>query len=348
MKTKLVKVGNRTIGPGHPSYLIAEVGTTCLGDLDMALKLVEAGAVAGVDAVKFQVIDPTQLSDTNVTYPIRIGDKVEHVNMRAMFSRLSFSEEQWRMVAKACAERNVDFFATADHVAAIDLLDRLEVLAHKLGAWDCTFQPLVARMGRSGKPMFVDLGPTTQEEIDDITRWYLEAGGSAIIYLHDYHTTDDREMNMAAIRHLAVTQPWPVGYSSPALDIDLDFLALGLGAAVIEKRLILDRSIKAFHAHESLEPRELAQWVERYRHAERSLGEPRIKPSSGDLDGKLKHYRSICTTRPVSAGELFSPDNLHGKRPGTGIPTARLAEFWGRRATRDIAVDTLIKAEDVA
>jgi len=348
METKLVSIGRRTIGPGHPCYLIAEVGTTCLGDLDMALALVEAGASAGVDAVKFQVIDATQLSDPGVTYPIRVGDKVEHVNMQAMFSRLAFSEAQWCTIAAACTARNVDFFATADHIAGVELLDRLGAPAHKLGAWDCTFQPLIDRMGRSGKPLFVDLGPTTQDEIDDITRWYLAAGGNAVIYLHDYHTTDDREMNMAAIRHLAATQPWPVGYSSPALDHDLDFVALGMGVTVIEKRLILDRSIKAFHAHESLEPKELGEWVARFRHAERSIGAPQIRPSSGDLDGKTKHYRSICTMRPVRAGETFSPDNLHGKRPGTGIPTKRLGEFWGRRAARDIAADTLIKAEDVA
>jgi sialic acid synthase SpsE len=344
--TKTLRIGSRTVGPGCPCYLIAEVGTTCLGDLDMALKLIEAGAAAGMDAIKFQVIDADQLSDTSVTYPIRRGDTVEQVNMREMFARLSFSLDQWKQLAKACADRKVDFFATVDYVAGVDMLEQVGVPAYKLSAWDCTFRPLIERMGQTGKPMLVDLGPTTEPEIDDICDWYYGAGGNAVVLLHDFHTGDDREMNMAAVQYLAGRQEWPVGFSSPALDHDLDFMALGMGAQLIEKRLILDRSIRAFHAHESLTPPELKDWVDRIRHLERSVGVPSVKPSSRDREESRKHYRSICTTRPVQAGETFTPDNLHGKRPGTGIPTARLQEFWGRKAARNLDADTLIGAGD--
>ena len=342
-----VRIGDREIGSNHPCYLIAEVGTTALGDLKMALDLVAAGADAGVDAVKFQVIDPAQLSDRSVTYEVRNGTQVEHVNMHEMFSRLKFSATQWREIAKACHQCGVQFFATTDYIAGVDLLESLDVPAHKLGAWDCTFRPLIERMGATGKPMFVDLGPTTEGEIDDIVRWYRDAGGSAVLFLHDYHTEIPDEMNMSAIRHLTTIQPWPVGYSSPGRDSDLDFLSLGMGVAVVEKRLIMSHSLQAFHAHESLEPDELKDWVKRIRIAERAIGSAAIQPSAVDRDGSLKHYRSICTLHPLRAGEPFSPDNLHGKRPGTGIPTARLEEFWGRKAARDIDADTLITEADV-
>jgi sialic acid synthase SpsE len=342
-----IRLADREIGPNHPCYLIAEVGTTCLGDLKMALDLVEVGAAAGVDAVKFQIIDPSQLSDRTVTYEVRNGAEVEHVNMHEMFSRLYFSAAQWREIANACQQCGVQFFATTDYIAGVDLLESLEVPAHKLGAWDCTFRPLIERMGATGKPMFVDLGPATQEEIDDIMRWYRGVGGSAVVLLHDYHTGLPEEINMAAIQHLAATQHWPVGYSSPGRDSDLDFLSLGMGVAVIEKRLIMSRSFQAFHAHESLEPDELKDWVKRIRTAERAIGSAEIRPSAADRDGSLKHYRSICTLRALRAGEQFSPDNLHGKRPGTGIPTSRLEEFWGRKAARDVDADILITEADV-
>lgn len=343
-----IQVGSRWIGPGQPCYLIAEVGTTCLGDVEMALELVRAGASAGMDAVKFQVIDPEQLSDESATYEVNWEGATQRVSMKEMFTKLEFSREEWHQVKQACDEAGLDFFATVDYEAGVDLLEDLGVPAHKIGAWDSTFLPLIERIGRTSKPMFVDLGPTTQEEVDDIARWYHGAGGTAVLFLHDYHTDIDAEMNMAAIRHLAATQPCPVGYSSPGHNHDLDFLALGLGARFLEKRLITNRSIKAFHSHESLEPDELTDWVARIRSAERAIGIEAIRPSQSDVEGRKAHYRSICTLSVIKEGELLTPENLHGKRPGTGIPTAKLTEIWGRRAARNIEANTLITMLDVA
>src|SRR5690242_17772517 len=107
---RTLKIDDREVGDGRPCYLIAEVGTTCLGDLDRALALVAAGAEAGIDAVKFQVIEPAQISDPSVTYTFRSGGKVHTANMKEMFERLVFSEEQWRTIAGACADAGVHFF----------------------------------------------------------------------------------------------------------------------------------------------------------------------------------------------------------------------------------------------
>jgi len=344
---KSVVIGKHVISLDSPIYLIAEVGTTCLGDEDMALELVDAGADAGMDAIKFQLIDPEQVSDTSVNYTVKWEGKETQVNMYEMFSQLQFTSQQWGRIAHRCKERGVDFFATVDYVDGVDLLEEIGVPAHKIGAWDTTFKPLVTRIGQTKKPMLVDLGPTTQQEIDDLKNWYLDAGGTAIIFLHDFHTSEDDEMNLAAIRYLEATQPWPVGYSSPAHDHDLDFLAIGFGARVLEKRLILSRNTKAFHSHESLEPDELRNWVNRIRHVCRAIGTYGIKPSHRDIEDSQKYYRSICTTRPVKAGEAFTPTNLHGKRPGNGIPTKQLETIWGRPAARDLDANILINPEDV-
>lgn len=348
MTVQSVRIGDKIIGPGQPCYLIAEVGTTCLGDLDKALKLVEAGAAAGVDAVKFQVIEPDQLSDKSVTYTVKTGGVAEQVNMHEMFSRLAnFTEQQWHIIAEACRSAGVAFFATVDHMAGVDLLDRLGVEVHKMGAWDATYRPLIEHIGRTGKPMFFDLGPCTEEEADEMIGWYKAAGGSAVLFMHDFHTDVAAEMNMRAIPYLNRKYGWPAGFSSPAMDHDIDFAALALGAFHLEKRLILSRSEKAFHAHESSEPDELKAWVERIRHVERTLGSEAIIPTIKDRQMASPYYRSVCTMTPVKAGEVFTAANLDGKRPGTGLPTRLLPDLWGRRAARDLAADTLLTLEDV-
>ena len=195
-----------------------------------------------MDAVKFQLIDPTQLSDRSVKYTYRAGGQTYSDSMFEMFSQISFSEDEWRKIAAACRASGVHFFASGHFIDGVDLLEKVGVSAHKAGAWDCSFRPLIEKMGATGKPLFIDLGPTTEEEFRDLSRWYLEAGGSAVLPLHDFHTHVDTEMNLRAIPYLAETYGWPAGYSAPGRDDDLDFAALALGAAYIEKRVILSRS----------------------------------------------------------------------------------------------------------
>lgn len=345
--TKEISLGKSKIGPQQPCFLIAEVGTTCLGDVDKAFELITAAKLAGMDAVKFQVIDPEQISDRSTTYPMVVDGVVSQVNMYEMFKRLSFSESQWQEVANKCLSEGLQFFATVDYLEGVEMLDRLGVVVHKIGAWDATYFQLVQKIGQTGKPIFVDLGPTTENEVEDLVRWYCDAGGPAVLFMHDFHTLDDMQMNLRTISLLNERYEWPAGFSSPARDADLDVAALALGAAYIEKRLVLRRDENALHAHESLDPAELKEWVDRIRHVERALGVPCIQPSSNDLEGKAKYYRSVCTLKDVAAGDVFELNNLGAKRPGTGIPMVRLAEFLGKKAMRDIPSDTLLSEADV-
>ena len=123
---------------------------------------------------------------------------------------------------------------------------------------------------------------------------------------------------------------------------------LALGAAYLEKRLILSRSDFAFHAHESLEPDELKAWMLRIRHVERALGRAVIEPSEMDNAGSLKYYRSVCSLQNIIAGDIFSEVNLGAKRSGTGLPTHRMNEIVGRKAIRDIPMNTLLVEGDFA
>lgn len=347
MKPESVFVGGREIGPGHPCFLVIEVGTTCLGDLDNALSLIKVCSDVGADAVKFQVIDPNQLSDQTVEYRFSSGGIERSHSMQDMFRKLQFSHDDWLRLSEECRKLGIMFLATVDYPEGVDLLDSLGVVAHKMGAWDITYKLLVDKIGKTGKPLFVDLGPASEEELDDLINWYLAAGGTAVLPMHDFHTKDVCEMNMRAIQFLNEKYKWPAGYSSPDRNDDLDFLALGLGANYLEKRLTLSRSLEAFHADESLEPSELEAWVRRIREAERSLGTISVTPSNADQRMANSYYRSICASAPISKGDRLTYKNLTGKRPGTGIPTNRFEEVIGRDASRDISANALLSWEDI-
>jgi N,N'-diacetyllegionaminate synthase len=346
VKTQTIQIGERLIGPGQPCFLVVEVGTTCLGDLDNALTLVEAGAAAGVDAMKFQVIDPEQLSDSKVEYQFSANGEIHRANMKEMFGRLQFSPEEWAVIRDACNAHGMLFFATVDYPRGVDLLEGLNVLVHKMGAWDVTYMPLVKKIAETGKPLFVDLGPATEQEVDDLVATFLKFGGKTVLFMHDFHTQDPAQMNMRTIDYLNTKYSWPAGFSSPGRNDDLDFLALGLNAYYLEKRLILSRSLKAFHADESLEPGELKDWVSRVRRAERAMGRIGIFPSDADLRMSDEYFRSIVAEVPIARGEELSVVNLSCKRPGTGIAPAKLNDIIGKRATRDLDANELLRQGD--
>lgn len=347
MNEKQVFLGTRAIGPGQPCYLIAEVGTTCGGVLEEAERLIAEAAAAGMDAVKFQLIDPNQVTDVKTTYPVEVDGRTVHLNMREMFERLRFTPDQWQRLAQTCRDYGVDFFATVDYLDGVDLLDELGVAVHKIGAWDITYRQLVEKIGRTGKPMFADLGPATEAEMNECIRWYREAGGGAVLFMHDFHTQEDTAMNLRAIRFIDEAMPWPAGFSSPARDDDLDLAALALGAAYIEKRLILSRSEWVFHASESLEPVELKAWVQRVRHVERALGRSAVIPSARDRMFSQEYYRSLFTARALPAGHVLQGPDLEAKRPGTGIATTHLTEVVGKRLKRDLTQETMLAWEDL-
>lgn len=346
MKNKRIKIGNKIIGQGSPCFLIAEVGTTAVGDLQKALKLIKAAAQAGVDAIKFQLIDPEQISDKTITYPIISGNAKRHVNMYKMFKKLNFDLKDWEKIKSTCEKNRLLFFATVDFVSGVNLLEKIGVYTHKIGAWDTTYYPLIKRIGKTKKPMFVDLGPTTEAEIKKLVSLYRKNGGTSVLFMHDFHTKDDREMNLRAIQRLNKLYPWPAGFSSPGLDDSIDVAALTLGSAYLEKRLTLSRKIPSFHAHESLEPHEMKEWVKKIRHVERALGKPIINPSKNDLKGKKLYYRSICTVQKIKKGEKLAYNNIDGKRPGTGISTFIMPRILGKKAKKNLKENHILHNSD--
>ncbi len=339
-------IGGTRIGDGHPVFCIAEVGTTANGNVETAKALIHVAAEAGFDAVKFQTIDPEQLSDRTLVYRYRTLTGEAEENMYEMFKSLVFTPEQWHELARTAAEAGILFFSTIDYPAGVDMLLDCGVPAFKVGAWDVTFDQLVIRLARTGKPIIFDLGPAPLEEVARFVHLCQEHGNSNLLALHNFHTPQPEEMHMRAIRFLKEGLGLPTGFSAPGRDADLDVMAVALGANALEKRITLARSSAGHHHVLCLEPAECRPWLERIRTAERSLGQAGIFPSQADLSDATHYYRSLATRAPIAKGALYSWDNLDAKRPGTGIPMRHAELFLGRAAKRDLPANTLLRWDD--
>lgn len=342
-----IDIGPKGVGDGHPVFCIAEAGTTANGNVETAKALIRVAAEAGFDAVKFQTIDPEQLSDRTVVYRYQTLEGEAEENMYEMFKGLTFSPEQWREMAKTAADVGILFFSTIDYPAGVDMLLDCGVPAFKVGSWDVTFDQLLVRLARTGKPILFDLGPATLEEVVRLVNLCQQHGNPRLLPLHDFHTSRPQEMNMRTIPFLKEVLRLPAGFSAPGRDGDLDVMAVALGTNVLEKRISLRRSSAGHHHALCLEPDECRPWIERIRRAELSLGQAGVFPSEADLRDAALYFRSLATCAPVRKGEPFSWNNLDAKRPGTGIAMRQAELFLGRPAKRDIPANTLITWEDL-
>lgn len=345
---QVISLGAKDVGGENPCFLAAEAGTTCNGNLSMAKELIDLAADAGFDAIKFQTIGPdSNLSDKTVRYRYKTLDGWAEENMYEMFKGLVFQTAEWQEIARYTRSKRLIFFSTADYLEGVDTLEACDVPIHKSGSWDVTYEPLIIKMAKTGKPLMLDLGPAALADIVRFVELSRQYGTGAAILLHDFHTDVAAQMNMRNIPYLQEMFGLPVGFSAPGRQDDLDIIAVTLGADLIEKRITLSRKIPGHHHALSIEPSELKPWVERIRWAEASLGSREVRPSEADVADSQKYFRSICTLRPIRRGEPYTPENLDGKRPGDGIPTKYLDQFWGRSAPLDFEADRLLTWKDL-
>ncbi len=166
MSCHSMKIGSKAIGYDQPIFLVIETGTTANGDMLTAKKMCDAVKESGADAIKFQTVGVKEMmSDRNVEYKYATSTGAKSENMFEMLNQLQFTEGQWRELADYCKKIDLIFFSSTDYYEGVDLLENLGVPAHKLSSWDMTYYGLIEKMGRTKKPMLVDLGPGDLEEI---------------------------------------------------------------------------------------------------------------------------------------------------------------------------------------
>ena len=342
-----VRIGDRLIGPGQPVFIMADVGLTNGGDLKRTFKLIDIAKELGVDAIKFQMIGPEYLlGDREITYTYpTMNNGLKTENMYEMFSALSYSPGEWKTISDAVKDSGLEFICTSHYIGAVDILEQCDVVCHKICSWSVTHKRLIQKIGITGKPMFMDLGTSTQSSLLELFDWYLATGGSSIIPLHDFHTTELIEMNFRNIQHIKDTFGTPVGYTAPGRSSHHDYMAMGLGINVLEKRLTHDRTIPKNGHWKALEPDEFQEWIIIIKELELSLGSKIIKPSKNDIETSSWAFKSLFAIKDIPKGSVIKDDMIDGRRPGTGISAKDIDDIIGRRVNCDIKPGTMITWE---
>lgn len=339
MNLKEFTIGNKTIGLDQPIFISAEVGTTCNGDVATAKKLIDAAVDAGMDAVKFQILNPDdKFSDKTTTYTYtRNNGEVATENIYEMLKQYVMTPDQWKEIKNYADQKGIIMFATPDYLQAVDLMEELNMPAYKIATWDATFYPLVRKAVKLQKPVIVDLGASDLEEVARILAVFEEERNNKVILLHCFHTPNYGEMNLRTVQFLRETFNCLTGFSAPDFNNDIDYTSLAFKPVYIEKRLTLDRNDPNHHHAQALEPAEMKKYVKRIRELSSAIGSYALLPTAADRQMRTIHFRSLVAGRAIKAGEELTLSNVVCRRPySAGISTEYLPIVVGRRSKVDL------------
>ena len=331
------------------TLIIAEAGVNHNGDIAKAKALIDKGAEAGVDYVKFQTFKAEKLV-TKQAKRASYQDKNTQDNdsQYEMLKKLELSQALHQELMDYCNQKGVKFLSTGFDSESLGFLAQLGITIAKVPSGEITNLPYLRQVASLFPEVILSTGMATIGEIKDAVKVLIDNGVSKdkIIILHcnTEYPTPMEDVNLKAMLHIQKELGIPVGYSDHTLGIEVPIAAVALGATVIEKHFTLDKTLPGPDHKASLEPNELKAMVSAIRNIEKAIGGSGLKEvSKSEEKNKPIARKSIVASTNIKKGNIFTPENLTVKRPGTGISPMQWDEVIGKEAKRDFQEDELIE-----
>lgn len=344
-----ITIAGRAIGPDHPPYMIAELSANHNGDLDQALRIIDAAKEAGADAIKIQTYRPDTMTlksdapDFQITEGLWAG--------RTLYDLYEWAHTPWEwheaLFAHA-AKRGIMLFSTPFDPTAVDLLEGLGAPAYKIASFEAVDLPLIRTVASKGKPMIISTGMANLEEITDAVEAAHDGGCDELVLLHciSGYPAPASDYNLATISDIAARFDVPVGLSDHTLDNTTAIASVALGANIIEKHMTLDRNGGGPDDSFSLEPAEFAALCRDSRTAWEAVGHVDYGRKSSELSN-VQFRRSLYFVKDIEAGESITADAVRSVRPGYGLAPKNLDNVIGRRAARQIQKNSAVSPDSL-
>ena len=266
-----VRIGDRIVGDGHPTYVIAEIGINHNGDLGIATRMIDAAVGAGADAVKFQKRTP------ELCVPAAQRDQMRetpwgYISYMDYRTRIEFGESEYRAIDAHCRARGIQWFASVWDEPSVDFLEVFDPICYKVPSAALTDHAMLRHLLTTGRPVILSTGMSTMEQI----RAAVDViGVDRLILTHATSTypCPPEELNLRVIGRLKDEFPCPVGYSGHEVGLVPSAVAVAMGAGIVERHLTLDRSMWGSDQAASVEPGGFERLVKYIRVTEASLGD---------------------------------------------------------------------------
>ncbi len=332
-----------------PVCIVAELSANHNQDLSIAKESIKAAQEAGADAVKLQTYtaDTLTIQSDEPAFRLSQGTLWDGLTLYELYQQAYTPWEWHEELFRYAGALGISLFSTPFDATAVDFLERLQNPIYKIASFELPDIPLIEYAAAKGKPMVLSTGIATLEEIEEAVMACRRVGNDDLTLLqctseYPARVEEARLANMMALRQFGVK----VGLSDHSMGHEAACLATAMGATMIEKHFILDRSIGGPDAAFSMDREEFAAMVQAVRRTERIVGQEDFSISESKARSRV-FARSLFVVEDVRAGELLTEQSVRSIRPGYGLAPKHLGAVLGQRAARDLRRGTALSWEDV-
>ncbi len=343
-----IEIEGRSIGQDQPCFIIAEAGVNHNGELDMALRLIDAAAEAGVDAVKFQTFSAKRLVSRHAPKAKYQRDATDASETQLeMLQRLELSQSDHLALIAHAASRGIIFLSSPFDEFSADFLESLGVPAYKIPSGEITNLPFLAHVARKGLPLIVSTGMADMREVDTAVRVIHRNGNPPLALLHcvSNYPAQPCDVNLRAMTTMRDAYHAPVGYSDHTEGNAIALAAIATGASIIEKHFTLNRSLPGPDHRASIEPDELRDLVRCIRDIEKALGDGRKVPAPSEIETARVARKSLFAATFIPCGSIITEQEIVARRPGCGISPQEWTRVIGLRTRIDIREGDMLNWE---
>jgi N,N'-diacetyllegionaminate synthase len=337
------------------TIIIAEAGVNHNGDINIAKRLIDAAADAGVDYVKFQTFKADRLvspSAQKAKYQIE-NDTSNCDSQLNMLKKLELSDADHKDLISYCKLKNINFFSTAFDEEGISYLSSLNFDMFKIPSGELTNYPYLKAIAKTGLPVILSTGMANLDEIEKSINVLVSYGTKkseiTVLHCNTEYPTPMIDVNLKAMLTIKEKLGVSIGYSDHTLGLEVPIAAVALGAKIIEKHFTLDRSLKGPDHKASLEPNELKEMVIAIRNIEMAISGNGLKEASLSEKKNIHIARkSIHLSKDLKSGSIINEQDIISLRPGDGICTMNWENIIGKQVNKDLKKFTKLTLTDLS
>jgi pseudaminic acid synthase len=340
-----MKIGNFDLEKDG-TFIIAELSANHSGSLQLALDTIKAAKEAGANAIKLQTYTPEWMTidSKRDDFIIKGGTLWDGKNYFELYKEAMTPLKWHKELFEYARSLDLEVFSSPFSKEAVDFLEQFDPVAYKIASFEITDYELVRYTAKKNKPIIISTGIASIEDIYNVVQICKDEGNEQIILLKctSSYPASLKEANLLTIPNLKETFGVEVGFSDHTLGNTAAIVATTLGAKVIEKHFILDKSIDSPDKKFSLDPNEFSQMVKAIRDTQDLLGKVSYTPKKGK-----SFARSLYIVKDIEAGDVFTNENVKSIRPGYGLHPKYLPQILGKKAKCNLSKGDRMKMEYV-
>ena len=322
-------------------FIIAELSANHGGNIETALQTVRAAKRTGADAIKLQTYtaDTITLDSDKEDFIIKGGTLWDNKRLYDLYNDAYLPWEWHEEIFRVAKEEGLICFSSPFDKTAVDFLENLGNPIYKIASFEITDIPLIEYVASKGKPIIISTGIAEYEDIELAVKTCRDAGNNDITLLKctSSYPAPVEEANLIMMQQFAKDFGVKVGLSDHTLGTTVPVVATALGASVIEKHFILDKSIGGPDASFSLDEQEFTEMVMAVRNAEKAIGVIDYHLTDKQIKGR-DFSRSLYVVKDIKEGEVITEEHVRSVRPGFGLHPKHYNDILGKHINKDLQV----------